>query len=80
MKTEFSRKMYENPRISVFTKIRPVGAEFLHADRPIEGPTGMTKKIAAFILAILRKRLRIQTMNSVLTIPDRKTASTHDSS
>jgi len=80
MKTEFSRNIFQNLRISDFTKIRPVGAELLHAVRPIEGRTGMTKQIAAFILAILRRRLRIQTMNSVLTIPDRKTASTHDSS
>jgi hypothetical protein len=60
-------------------KIRPVGAEIFHADRPIEGRTGMTKPIAAFS-AILRKRLRIQTMNSVHTIPDRKPASTRNSS
>jgi hypothetical protein len=80
MKIEFSRKISENPQISGFTKIRPIGAELFHADRPTEGQTGMTKQIAAFFFAILRKRLKIQTMKSVHIIPDPKTASTHDSS
>jgi len=78
MKTEFSGKIFENPQISGFMKIRPVGAESLHADGPTEGRTGMTKQIAVFFLAILRKCLRNQTANSVHTIPDRKTFSTHD--
>ena len=44
MKLEFSRQIFEKKtHISIFIKIRPVGAEF-HADRE----TDMTKLIVAF--------------------------------
>jgi hypothetical protein len=38
----------ENPKISNFMKIRPVGAELFHADRHTNGQTDMTKPIVAF--------------------------------
>jgi hypothetical protein len=44
IKLKFPRPIFLNVRISNFTKIRPVGAEFFHADEQ----TGMTKLIAAF--------------------------------
>jgi hypothetical protein len=44
MKLEFSRQFSKNNQISNFTKIRPMGAEFFHAD----GRTDMTKVIVAF--------------------------------
>jgi len=39
MKIEFCRKILENPQISNFTKIRPVGAELFHADGRTDGQT-----------------------------------------
>jgi hypothetical protein len=44
MKLEYSLKNFENPQISNFMKIRPVGVELFHAD----GWTDMTKLIVAF--------------------------------
>ena len=44
MKFEFSPHIFENSQISNFTKIRPVEAEFFHAD----GRTDVTKFFAAF--------------------------------
>jgi len=41
MKLEFSRQIFEKPSNTKFWKIRPVGAEFFHAD----GRTDITKKI-----------------------------------
>jgi len=39
MKSQFSI----NPQISNFMKIRPLGAEFFHADERTNGQTDMTK-------------------------------------
>jgi hypothetical protein len=44
MKLEFSRQIFEKTQITSFIKIRPVGAELLHAD----GQTDMKKLIVAF--------------------------------
>jgi hypothetical protein len=44
MKHEFSQQILEKNRISNSIKIRPVGAELLHAD----GRTDLTKLIVAF--------------------------------
>jgi hypothetical protein len=44
MQLEFSRQIFENPRISNLMKIGPVGAELFRAD----GRTDMTKLIVAF--------------------------------
>jgi hypothetical protein len=45
MKLEFSRQIFEkkkNSQISNFIKIRPLGAELLHADIEKDGRTDMT--------------------------------------
>jgi len=39
MKTEFSRRIFKNKQTSYFTKIRPLGAERLHADRRMNRQT-----------------------------------------
>ena len=44
MKLELSLQRFENPQISNFRKIRPVGDELSHAD----GRKDMTKLIVAF--------------------------------
>jgi hypothetical protein len=44
MQFEFSRQIFKNTGISNFMKIRPVVAEFFHAD----GQTYMIKVIVAF--------------------------------
>jgi hypothetical protein len=44
MKLVFSQQIFENTKVSNLIKIRPVGAELLHAD----GRTDMTKLIVAF--------------------------------
>jgi hypothetical protein len=44
LKLEFSRRIFEKSQISNFIKIRPVGAELLHADKR----TDMTKLTVAF--------------------------------
>ena len=44
MKIELSRLVFESNKISVFTKIFPVGAEFFHADRR----TDVTKVIVSY--------------------------------
>ena len=48
MKLDFCRQILENPQISYFLKICPVGAELFHADRRTDGRTDMTKLIVAF--------------------------------
>jgi hypothetical protein len=45
MKLEFSRQTFEKDSNVKFIKIRPVGAEMLHAD----GRTDMTKQIDRFL-------------------------------
>ena len=42
MKLEFPRQIFENPEISNFMKIHPVGAEFLNEDGQTNGRTVMT--------------------------------------
>ena len=42
MKLEFSRQSFEK-----YTNFRPMGAEFLHADRQTDGRTDMAKLIVA---------------------------------
>ena len=44
MKLEFSGQVFKKTQISIFIKIRSVGAELFHADRQ----TDMTKLIVAF--------------------------------
>jgi hypothetical protein len=39
MKLHFSRQTCENPEISNFMKIRPLGSELFHADGQTEGQT-----------------------------------------
>jgi len=39
MKLGFSPKIFENPQISSFTKIRPVGADLCRADGRTDGWT-----------------------------------------
>ena len=46
---------FENPQISNFIKIRPVGAELSHAD----GQTDMTKLTVALLFAELRCRVNV---------------------
>jgi hypothetical protein len=49
MKLEFSRQIFEKKtQISIFIKIRPVGAELLHTDGLTDGRTDMTKLRVAF--------------------------------
>ena len=44
MKFKFSQQFFEkNPKISNFTKIRSVAAEFFHSDRQAEGQANITK-------------------------------------
>jgi len=47
-KIEFSRQFSENPQISYFMKIRPVGAELFYAERRTDGWTSVTKLAVAF--------------------------------
>jgi hypothetical protein len=51
MKLEFSREFFfsKNTQISNLMKIRPVGADLLHADRLTDGWTDMTKLTVAFL-------------------------------
>jgi len=44
----FLDRVYKNPQIPNFTKIRPVGAELSPADGETDGRTDMTKLIVAF--------------------------------
>jgi hypothetical protein len=48
MKIEFCQRLSKNNRISNFMKIRPVGAELLHADGRKDVQTDMTKLMIAF--------------------------------
>ena len=61
------RKIFENPQISDFIKIRPVGAELFHADRPTEGWTGMTKKITAFFFTFANFAIAPKNSNDKLS-------------
>ena len=44
----FLNRFSKNVQISNFIKIRPVGAELIHADRRTDGRTDMAKLIVAF--------------------------------
>jgi len=48
LNSNFLDRFSKNPQISNFTKIRPVEAEFFHADRRTEGHKDMTELIGAF--------------------------------
>jgi len=48
MGLQFSRKIFEKHQIPNFTKIHPVGAQFLHASGWTDGQTDMTKLMVAF--------------------------------
>ena len=49
MKLEFSQHIFEKrSQISNFTKIRPAGAEFFHANKRTEGWSDITKLMVAF--------------------------------
>jgi hypothetical protein len=48
MKLNFLNRLSENPQISNFMKIRPVGAELFRVDGRTERRTDMTKLIVAF--------------------------------
>jgi len=43
MKLAFSQQFFENPKISSFTKIRPVADKFFHSDRHAEGQANIMK-------------------------------------
>ena len=45
MKLEFSPQIFQNPQVSNFIKICPVGAELLNGDERTDGQTDMTKKL-----------------------------------
>ena len=47
MKHAFSLEIFENILILNLIKIRPVGAEFFHADRRTDGQTDITNLIVA---------------------------------
>jgi hypothetical protein len=48
MKLEFRRQIFQKYRNTYFTKIRPVGAEFFHAEGRTDGQIDMTKLIVTF--------------------------------
>jgi hypothetical protein len=66
MKLEFFRQIFAKTQISRFIKIRPMGAEFFHADRQ----TDVTKLIVAF--RILQARLKTDKPKHILLSHEQK--------